>query len=144
MPRKRREKEKAWHRTQVFAIPIEPFNSCVTIGVNMDERQFARALRKTMHKKTVKRVMKAIGDWNASVRCGTCARTTFVSGVGFFVLIKAHPDYFRSMVGSLVHELTHVAQILLRDRGVPATQDTDEVQAYLMGHLVTEALKRMY
>lgn len=38
--------------------------------------------------------------------------------------------------GTIAHEAHHVANIILGDRGVPASRDNDEPQAYLEGWLV--------
>lgn len=42
---------------------------------------------------------------------------------------------------NLVHEITHAAHYLLKDRGTPLSEDTEEVYAYTVEHLFKELTK---
>lgn len=47
-------------------------------------------------------------------------------------VIWTHPS---SSISELLHEIVHATAILLRDRGVPLSRDTEEVYAYMVEFL---------
>lgn len=67
-----------------------------------------------------------------------CLATQFgMTGGGSVIWANPH-----AIIGTLVHEVTHAAHWLLKQRSVPLSEDTEEVYAYLQEFLFNELVKK--
>lgn len=136
--RKRREH---WHK-QFFVLGVDVFKTDVGVAVNMSEAEFGKALKRVCSKQELlDQAMSEAKGWDTE---GDVDGRMLKMGGGFVVLLRFEKDEFRRAVAILVHEMVHVAQYLLRHRRVPLSEDTEEVHAYLVEHLVEGALRKLY
>lgn len=133
--------KKRWEKKQRFCIDVGVFNTEVMVFVNHSEREILAWAKKAVPD-DIETVKEEIENWDEHVASRSeDGRMCRLAG-SFFVLLKPYAN-LSSTVSSLVHELTHVTQYLLRRRRVPLTQDTEEVHAYLIDYLVREAANKM-
>lgn len=140
--RTKAKRERSWSDKQLHVLNVGMFDVDVGVAVNLSEAEI-RARLKPLKPEAVPDLEKEIRDWDrdrvAHVRGRMCKILN-----GFLVLLEVGNDDFRAAVGVIVHEMTHVAQYLLRARRIPLTEDTEEVHAYLAEWLVRETLRRLY
>jgi hypothetical protein len=135
------KRRQFWHK-QFHVLSADVFKTDVGLAVNMTRAEVERAVRrKCTDEALLKPWLEAIAPWDEETQVR--GSMTLLGG-GFVVLMKADKNNFREAVGTLVHEMTHVTQYLLRHRRIPLNEDTEEVHAYLVEHLVHNALRRMY
>ena len=68
--------------------------------------------------------------------------TVHESGVWTFVYVRRAKSR-ATVLGALAHEAYHAANFILAERGVKLHRSNDESTAYLVGHIVSEAVSRL-
>lgn len=120
------------------------FKVDVGVAVNMNEAEIKRHWRK-IKPAAFTALCKELAGWDEDkTEEGHALGRMCIVLSSFVVLLNLDRRQFRESVGTLTHEMTHVAQYLLRHRRIPLSEDTEEVHSYLTEYLVTEALRRMY
>ena len=86
-------------------------------------------------------------DWDATMGHFRCDQFVHPSAAGMCVSIASATDgavyvigVFDRSVATLAHEALHAVVFILKEAGVPVTEENDEVMAYLLGHLMRELL----
>lgn len=137
-------RKQFWHK-QYFVLDVDVFRVQVGVAVNLSEAEIKHRMEEDgTIAEAMKEVLEHLDGWDEmDVRRSGIGRLLLAAGA-FVVTLKVDKQDFRSAVGILVHEMTHVTQYLLRHRRVPLTEDTEEVHAYLVEYLVEAALREMY
>lgn len=100
------------------------------------------------YKKFIKTVRKTYGKANAKeierlyhYKPSYAGRTYFtVDGLGIVIHLEK-PPRTPTAIAVMVHELSHATNEILRNAGMPLTEDSEEAYTYLLEHLTREALK---
>lgn len=93
----------------------------------------ARLKRLSLRRKDIKRAVK--GKYDA---------ITFFTKIGESVIVFKKYTPYPETIGTLGHEVFHVAQDILEERGVYLRKHGfNEAHAYLVGYLMEEALRKM-
>jgi len=96
--------------------------------------------------KGLKKRLKKLGVKPRQVRFAVKGRydaTTLAAEYAAVIVVQPHLGR-RARVNALSHEVFHVAQDILADRGVYLRKnDTNESHAYLVGYLMGELIKRI-
>lgn len=132
---------KFWHK-KYFVLEIETFRLQVGICVNLSEAEIKVRL-KGARADAYKQICEELDGWDKDRVHAGVGRMCVADG-GYIVLVEFDKNDFRESVAVLVHELTHVAQYILRDRRVPLTEDSEEVYCYLVQHLTEASLRKLY
>jgi hypothetical protein len=125
-------------------VPIAVFNTDIMVGVNVSGKELVkRASKQASNRKFMDYVEEIATLWDAERNKGTqglCA----VKESGATIVLADIPDgKFITGSGTLVHELVHATQALMRIRGIKQVEESDEVQAYLMGYLYDSCLRKI-
>lgn len=125
---------------QFRMVSVDMFRVDVAIAVNMTEREVERKIRKICGDVSIiPAFLDELRGWDAKAPLGRMC----LLGGGFVVLLNSARKDDRVSIATLVHEMVHVAQYLLRKRRIPLSEDTEEVHAYLTEYLVHEAMRRL-
>ena len=140
--KKKTPKRNFW-TPQFFYVSSDIFRVDIAVAVNLSEKEIINHFKKTANTKANNEIMEKIKDWDKDSANITEGRMLEVQG-GFLVLLKLEKK-FRKAVGNIVHEMTHISQYLLKNRDI-ALEDEGifEVQSYLLEHLVTQTLYKLY
>ena len=137
-----KKRRKFWHK-QTHFIDVTLFDVDVVVMVNMAEHEILAELVRSGTRRKLMDALKSGGElsgWDTGALHGQMIEL----GDGFLVLLRLDKNQFRKSVGTIVHEMTHVTQYMLRQRRVPLSEKTEEVHAYLVDYLVRETLDRIY
>jgi len=141
-PRTRKSKRDFWHK-QFFVLSVDMFNTDVGVAVNMSEAELERSVKRACsNAEYLAEVKEEAAGWDDDAAC-VYGRMLKMGG-GFVVMLRLEKGNFRKAVAILTHEMVHVSQYLLRARRVPLQEETEEVHAYLVEHLVYAALRKLY
>ena len=134
------KKNKVWTDKSDFHVGVDMFKVDIIFVCNCNEKQVKKRLKKACGSNYPNFKKKYLEGWDDEITMGRMI--PFMGG--FIVLLKGTGGGFRTFVSIMVHEITHVAQYLLRDRRIPLTEDTEEVHAYLTEYITREALLKLY
>jgi predicted SprT family Zn-dependent metalloprotease len=132
--------KKEFHTPKVIFMNIEPFDTELLVYVNKSTKQMLAHIKKVTPKSTYKEFVDKYDFNKGDHVIGTMYQ---IKG-GFVLNLKAEKDYFRSFIGTVVHEATHVCHYLLRDRRIPLNEDTEEIYTYLTENIVEKILRKSY
>lgn len=140
MAKHKNKKKEFWHK-KFFVVNVDVFGVDVGFCVNAKESEIKSWLKKMSGEKYKDFNEKQLDDWEDSKT--NLGRIIEFSG-GFIVLLKADNDQFRKFVSILVHEIVHVVNYLLKNRGISLGEDSHEIYAYLTEYITKEALIKLY
>ncbi len=105
-------------------IPVNVYDSQVIVLIGHTKEEVLKWIDKNVED-DVKESAKGIVD----VQSYTRARTACLHGGGSIIwIIKENKPV-------LIHELFHSTAYMLREKGIPLTQESEEAYAYLLGYL---------
>jgi len=140
-------KRRCLHDKQFHIISLDTFNVSVGIAVNMSEFEVIDEYRKRINKlphrdigreeQLFNGMFHEVSGWDA---CQFTAGRMCRFGNEYLIMVRILKHRHRVGWGVIAHELTHVVQYVTRDRRIPLTLETEEVHAYLMQHLIVEAM----
>ena len=136
----KKQVKRKWSDIHDFNIRVDVFMVDVVFVCNANKQQIKKLLEKALGCNYEKLDMKYLKGWDNSIHRGLMI--PFMGG--FIVLLKNVDGNFRSFVGIMIHEITHVVQYLLRDIRVPLNEGTEEVYAYLTEYITNQALLKLY
>lgn len=136
----KRTVKKKWTDKANFYVNVDVFKVDIVFVCNCNEEETKEALKKACGDNYVHFKNKYLKGWDNETALGRMIPFQ----AGFIVLLKNCDDNFRTFVGVMVHEITHVVQRLLGDRRIPLNEDTEEVHAYLTEYITREALLKLY
>ncbi len=105
-------------------IPVSVYDSQVIVLIGHTKEEVLKWIDKNVEN-DVKESAKGL----INVESCTRGRTACLSGGGSIIWIVKHNNPV------LVHELFHATAHLLRIKGIPLTQESEEAYAYLLGYL---------
>lgn len=132
---------RSWEKSKYLTLEVAMFRVDVVVFLNMNETKVKKVLHRITKEKYKKDIDEEIGDWDKDCDAYTDGRMCEIGG-GFIVLLNSKPTLAET-ISVIVHEMTHVSQYLLRERRVPIEESTEEVQAYLIEHLVCRTLQNL-
>lgn len=144
----RRRADKC-HQPHFFILGLDIFNIEVAFAINMAGSEIKRRSRRL---RGVKKPLLEFFDYTADYwdnhhaepgqggYSGICSVTP--SGATI-ICCDFKPGYFCAGMSTLVHEIVHASQKLYRVRGIEFHDASDEVQAYIVGYLTSEVLRRI-
>lgn len=140
---------KQFHEKQCFNIDVHVWDTDVGVFVNMTEEEVIKKMRKWGAKEVHLDEMQhpatlgTIAGWNDDLNKGTSPGRMCVFGGSFVVLMKTQRMKPITATGVVIHEMTHVAQHILRKRRTPLIEETEEAHAYLVEFLCRVTLHRL-
>ena len=134
-------KKKHWEEKQIFVLIVAMFKVDVVVSIGMSAKEILRWTNRHAKEYIKEEIAEQIKEFDTDFQRDGQGRMIQTGG-GFLVAIRPNPSWVKTF-GTLVHEMTHVTQYLLKDRSIPLSQDTDEVHAYLVEYLVTSAARKM-
>ena len=116
----------------VIQIPI--YKTAVLIYWG-DRKGLYKAVKRNSDKTTAREVIEEVAPDTEGVTVTTSGRTVTI-------YLASLPQDAQS-VALLIHELSHATNFILREVGIPHTEDTEEAYAYLLEYLTRETLGRI-
>ncbi len=95
-----------------------------------------KAVKRNSDKATAREVIEEVAPDTEGVTVTTSGRTVTIYLVS--------PPQDAQSVALLIHELSHATNFILREAGIPHTEDTEEAYTYLLEYLTRETLNRIY
>ncbi len=141
---KNKKRRKEFYDTQMIPLHVGVYDVDVFVLINMSGKEFFKKMKPRVKNQGTEQLKKICDDWDSDYDNGVSQGRMFTLMGGFVVFLNVRKGFFRTAIGTLVHELTHVTHYLLRHRRIPLTEDTEEAHTYLVQYLTTEALRRMY
>ncbi len=135
-----KKKKKLYYDKNQFVVSVDMFRVEVVVLVNGTDAENKKWLKKICGSKYEGLDESQLEDWETDP---TNEGRMIQHRGGYIVLLKFFPKKYCQAIGTLTHEMTHVASYLLRRRRIPLSEDTEEVYAYLTEHLVSESLRRL-
>lgn len=140
-------KKKKYSDKKVFNVEVDVFNSSLIVTVNTTKEEAMKDLKKQYSGETkdwFKSVEECLSDSYERMFSGN-ARGVFHHLIrGYMINLRLPKNEFRNSVGYIVHEVTHLAHSILRDRRIPLNEDTEEVYTYLIQYLTVAILNKLY
>ena len=131
---------KKWSDVHDFCVCVDIFRIDILFVCNANKNEAIEILKNSLGSNYEKLDTEHIEDWDSDRHLGRMIQ--FMGG--FIVLVKNSDGNFRTFVGIMIHEITHVVQYLLRDLRVPLNEGTEEVYAYLTEYITNQALLKLY
>ncbi len=134
---------KAYWKKHFFIITAHPFRCEIAVAINMTGPEVYRQVKKvTTDAATRKDALGVLVQWEKDTTTGNAQGAFAHMGKGYIALLSLKKGKWVTALGTIVHEMTHVTQWVLRERRVPLTEDTEEVHAYLVEDLVQQVVRR--
>ena len=136
----KKKKKEYWHK-QSFYMNVDMFSTDIVVFVNKSGDEIKNELKRLAPNKYEHFDESSLDHWDEGLV--TNGMMVPFTG-GFVVFLKLEKDSFRESVSLITHEMTHVTQYLLRNRGIELSTETEEIHAYLVENLVYQTLINIY
>ncbi len=116
----------------VIQIPI--YKTAVLIYWG-DRKGLYKAVKRNSDKATAREVIEEVTPLTEGVTVTTSGRTV--------TIYLASPPRDPRSVAVLIHELSHATNFILREVGIPHTEDTEEAYTYLLEYIAREVMRQL-